>query len=98
MGAVAVGGVDGDVQAAVADHLLGTGEAAAVAELGPHRHGDQPADAVGGLDQRPARRLAMTEALQVPLQRLRLDVGRLEHRVADPHPLPARPGSSRRRR
>ena len=89
MGAMAVGGVDGDVQAAVAHHLLGAGEASAVAELGPHRHGDQPADAVVGLDQRPARRLAMTEALQVPLQRLRLDVGGLEHRVADPHPLPA---------
>ena len=63
MGAVAVGGVDGDVQAAVAHDLLGTGEASAVAELGPHRHGDQPADPVVGLDQRPARRLAMTEAL-----------------------------------
>ena len=30
----------------------------------------------------------MTETLQLPLQQLGLDVGGLEHRVADPHPLP----------
>ena len=67
MGAMTIGGVDGDVQAAVTDHLLGPREATTVAELGPHRDGDRPTDAVRGFDQRPTRRLAMTEALQIAL-------------------------------
>jgi hypothetical protein len=43
---------------------------------------------------RPVRdtSLVMTEALQVPSQLLRLDVGRFEHRVADPDPLSGRAG------
>ena len=84
----------GNPQAAVADYLFGPGEATTVAELGPHRHRDQPTDAVGRLDQRSARRLAMTETLQLPLQQLGLDVGGLEHRVADPHSLLAGGGQA----
>jgi hypothetical protein len=74
----------------VAHRLLGAGEALAVAKLGPHRHRDQPADAVLGLDQGPARRLASTEALQVPLQRLGLGVGRVDHPIPDRDPLAPR--------
>ena len=55
MGAVAVGAVDGDVEAAWWTTCWER-RAATVAELGPYRHGDQPTDAVSGLDQRPARR------------------------------------------
>ena len=57
--------VDGHVEAAVAHHLFGTGEALAVAELGPHHHRQQPTDPVLAVDQRPTARLTPPEALQV---------------------------------
>jgi hypothetical protein len=62
-------------------------EQAAVAELGPHRHGDEPADAVLSLDQRLAGRLLGAEALQVLRQRQRLGVGRVDHPIPGPDPL-----------
>ena len=42
-GALGLGGLDGDVQPGVADHIIGVGEPAHVAEFGPDRHrGDRP--------------------------------------------------------
>src|SRR5919201_5817021 len=61
-----IGGVDGDVEAAVADGVGGGGEAAAVAELRPDRERGQGADTVVSLE-RPtaglhARQLGQLEA------------------------------------
>ena len=71
-------------------HLFGTTEPAAVAELGPHRHRDQAADPILRVDQRPTCRLAGTEALQLPLEGLRLEIGRVDHPIPGCDPLPRR--------
>ena len=62
-----VGFVDGDVQAGAAHRLLGGGEASGVAELGDDRRRNERADAVVA-HQRPAARLAASEAPQLKIE------------------------------
>ena len=73
----------------MAHDLLGTGEALAVAELGPHHHRQQPADPVLAVGQRPTAGLTPTEALQVGLQRAGLDGDGVDHPIRRQDPLPA---------
>jgi len=67
-----------------------------VAQLGPHHHRDQRADPVVGLGQRPTRRLAPTEAIQLLAQRPGFVVGGIDHPVAHPDPLAGRRGQPHR--
>jgi hypothetical protein len=78
-----VGLVDGNVEAGVADGVVGGGEAAAVAELGQDRgRADRP-DPVQALDQRVAARLAAGKRVQPPVERRELEIEHFEHAHAD---------------
>jgi hypothetical protein len=74
-----VGLVEGDVQAGVADSVVGACEAAAVAELGEDRgRADRP-DPVQALAQRAAAGLPGGERAQLPVERHQLQVEHVEH-------------------
>lgn len=64
-GAASVGGVDGHIEAGVADRVVGAVEAAGVAHLGPDRHRGQRSDAVVRGLQRAAGRLAAADELDL---------------------------------
>src|SRR5262249_41721134 len=67
-GALVVGLVDGDVEAGVADRVVGGREAAAVAELGQDGGRAYWADSVQALDQRTAAWLAVGKRAQSPVE------------------------------
>src|SRR6266496_3708812 len=71
--------MDGDVQAAVADGVVGAREAATVTELGQDRGRADRTNAVEVGDQGTAARLAAGERAQRPLERRKLPVDRLQH-------------------
>jgi hypothetical protein len=91
---LAVGGVDGDVEAGVADGVGGGGEAAAVAELSPDRERGQGTDAVVGLE-RTATRLRARQPAQLETNRDELVVDPIDRAQRDLH---HRPGCGRKRR
>ncbi len=66
--------MDGDVQAAVADGVVGAREAATVTELGQDRGRTNRANAVEVGDQGAAARLAAGERAQRPVERGKLPV------------------------
>ena len=79
-GAVIVGLVDGDIQAAIADDVAGVLEAADVAELRQDRDRGQRPDPVDVLDQRPAARLFARDLVQLRIERDEPDVERVDDR------------------
>ena len=80
---MAVGLVDGDVQAAVADRLAGGGEAPAVTELGKDRDRAQLPDPVVRVDQCLAAGLPARVAAQLTVKRSDLALERVDHRHRD---------------
>ena len=64
-----IGLIHGHVEAGVAHDLHRASEPLAVAELGPDRGGQQAADPVMRVDERPTAGLAFPEALQLAPQR-----------------------------
>ena len=78
-GALLVGLVDGDVEAGVADGVVGGGEAAAVAELGQDRGRAHRPDPVQALDQCAAGGLAAGKSAQSLVERRQLEIEHLEH-------------------
>jgi len=82
-GALAVGLVDGDVEAGVADGVVGAAEAAAVAQLGQDSGRRDRPDAVQALAQRAAARLAGGEGAQLPIERDDLQVEHVDHPERD---------------
>src|SRR5213078_336721 len=71
--------MDGDVQAAVADGVLGAREAATVTELGQDRGRADRTNAVEVGDQGTAAALAAGERAQRPVERDKFAVDRLQH-------------------
>ena len=82
-GALAVGLIDGDVEAGVADGVVRAGEAAAVAQLGEDRRRSDRPDPVQTLTQRPAAGLAGGEGAQLPVERDDLQVEHVDHPQRD---------------
>ena len=87
-GALAVGGVHGDVQAGVAHRLTGGAEAAGVTHHCPDRRGGDRPDPVLGL-QRHTAGLLPGERTDLAVQRIQLGVQRIEHPQRHRHGLPA---------
>src|SRR6266545_4115049 len=71
--------MDGDVQAAVADGVVGAGEAATVTELGQDRGRADHTNAIEVGDQGTAAALAAGECVQRPVERRQFAVDRLQH-------------------
>jgi hypothetical protein len=76
--ALAVGAVDGDVQAGVAHDRVAVGKAAGIAQLGQDGRGDQHPDPIVAVDQGAAARLAAGEGTQPALQRIQFQVELVE--------------------
>src|SRR5579863_9770244 len=79
-GAVIVGLVDGDIQAAVAHDVAGVLKPAYVAELGEDGDRGQAADSVDLLDQRSTARLLARDRVQLLIERDEPDVERVDDR------------------
>jgi hypothetical protein len=75
--------VDGDVEAGVADGVVGGGEAAAVAELGEDRGRAHRPDPVQLLDQGAAARLAARKCSQLAVEWRQLVIEAVEHAQAE---------------
>ena len=81
--------MDGDVQAAVADGVVGAGEAATVTELGHDRGRTDRTNAVEVGDQRTTSRLATSERAQRPIERDKLAVDHVDRPQRQRHQLAA---------
>src|SRR6266498_1327186 len=79
--------MDGDVQAAVADGVVGGGEAPTVTELGQDRGRTDRANAVEVGDQGTASGLAASERAQRPVKRGELAVDRFDRSQRQRHQL-----------
>ena len=93
---MAVGGVDGHVQAGMAHYLHGAGEPATVAQLGPHDNRAQRADPVVGSGQGFAGRLVPSEVLDLCSQWQAHGVGGIDDVIADRDALAASCGQGDR--
>jgi len=78
-GALAVGLPDGDVEAAVADGVVGALEAARIAQFGEDRRRCHRADTVEPAGECAAARLPARERLQRTVDRRQLTVELIEH-------------------
>src|SRR6266704_7176456 len=97
--ALAVGLVDGDVEAGVAAGVVGGGEATRVAELGEDRGRAHRPDAVQARDQRAAAGLAARECAELAGKWCQLLVERIDHPQPEPDQLaPGRGELCRRER
>src|SRR6201989_3281031 len=82
-GAVIVGLVDGEVQAAIPGDVAGVLKAADIAELGEDRDRGQRAHSVDLVDQRAAARLFARDRVQLRIERDELEVERVDDRKRD---------------
>jgi hypothetical protein len=71
--------VDGDVESAVADGIVGAAEAARIAQFGDDRGRGHRPDPVQARDQLAAARLAASVERQRPVERCELAIDRLDH-------------------